>query len=98
MNEDRKAFEKIKARRLSSKRMWKIFFFFMIILFIEVPLPPLPPQMAFPLALFAMFLTGGAFYRATRLPVREALLLARSNRGQLSLSLVYRFRVRYPHC
>ncbi len=77
-----------KAKRHRSGVLWKISFALMVLLYIEVPLPPLPPRAAFPLALVFTMLTGFFFFRATKLPIREALLLANDHSGHLSVTVL----------
>lgn len=77
-----------KSSRHSSGMLWKICFALMVLFYIEVPLPPLPPRAAFPLALLFTMLTGFFFYKATKLPIREALLLANDHSGHLSLTVL----------
>ncbi|TNE45324.1 MAG: hypothetical protein EP343_27310 [Deltaproteobacteria bacterium] len=77
-----------KDKRHRSGVLWKLSFVLMVLLYIEVPLPPLPPRAAFPLALIFTMLTGFFFYQATKLPIREALLLANDHSGHLSVTVL----------
>jgi hypothetical protein len=77
-----------KASRQRANLSWKICFLLMVVFFIGVPLPPMPARMALPLAVLFSLMTGYFFYRAKRMPIREALLYARSHRGLLTVSIL----------
>lgn len=87
MSDDNKsALHAAIGRRRRAALLWKLFMCCCFLLLLEIPLPPLAPHYAFPLSMIFLVLTGHSFYMARRLPVREALLLAKVLDGRLTKS------------
>lgn len=85
---DQQELQCARQRRKHRRLLWKICFVCMVFFYVEIPLPPLPPRLAFPLAMLFTLLTGWFFFRSQQLPLREALLLGRIRNGCLSLSVL----------
>ncbi len=88
MNKDFRQLKSAINRRRRASLLWKIFLFITLLFMLEIPLPPIPPTMAFPLALLSLIFAGHSFYLSARLPIREAILLAKANKGYLSVPLL----------
>jgi len=88
MSKEYQDLEKAKNSRARASLFWKLFLFITILFMLEISFPPIPPTMAFPLALLSLILAGHTFFQASRLPIKEALLLAKVNKGYLSISLL----------
>lgn len=82
----KQAFEEAKAQRRQADIYWKIGLLATILCLIEIPMPPLTPLFAFLGAAATGGLTAHFLIKARRLPVREALLLAQSRGGELTLT------------
>ena len=88
MNETAQQLEYLIGKRKRANFFWKIFLTLAIICLLEVPLPPVPPQMALPLMALFFLLTINTFYVSKRMPIREALLLSQLHQDQLSLTIL----------
>ncbi len=88
LEEIKRELKKLVRERRRNDLIWKITLPLSILLVLEIPLPPIPPSLAFPLAVISGLWTGFAFYRAKRMPVREAILISRLNKGFISAPIL----------
>ncbi len=80
--------KKLLERRAKAAFYWKVFLVLSVIFALEIPLPPIPPNLSLPFTLTTLFAFGVFFFRANKLPVREALLIARLHGGRITPALL----------
>lgn len=88
MSDPNKQLEEAKRQRSQASLLWKVFGLLCFVCLLEIPLPPLVPWMAFAGAALSGGAAGHFFFQATKMPTREALLLAQTKEGTLSASML----------